>query len=118
MTRSTLCLALLALGLAPVLAGCDEQIQREREPTFGPGFGNAVQNNMAVQIINPVPPAATVAPDYNGKRAQSAIERYRSGNVIQPAASSIGGVGGGGGAPSGGGGGGGASGGGGAAPAQ
>ena len=59
MIRSTLCFALLALGLAPAIAGCDEQIQRERQPTFGPAFGNAVQNNMAVQIINPVPPVAT-----------------------------------------------------------
>jgi hypothetical protein len=117
MTRSTLCLALLALGLAPAIAGCEEQIQRERAPSFGPAFGNAVQNNLAVQIINPVPPAATVAPDYNGKRSQSAIERYRAGAVIPPAASSVGGIGGGGGAPSGGGGAG-ASAGGGAAPAQ
>jgi type IV pilus biogenesis protein CpaD/CtpE len=98
--------------------GCDEQIQRERQPTFGPAFGNAVQNNMAVQIINPVPPATTVAPDYTGKRAESAIQRYRAGAVIPPASTSIGGIGGGGGAPSGGGGGGGAASGGGAAPAQ
>ena len=104
MTRSTLCLALLALGLAPAIAGCDEQIQRERQPSFGPAFGNAVQNNMAVQIINPVPPVATAAPDYNGKRAESAIQRYRAGTVIPPASTSIGGVGGGGGAPSAGGG--------------
>ena len=117
MTRSTLCLALLALGLAPAIAGCEEQIQRERAPSFGPAFGNAVQNNLAVQIINPVPPAATVAPDYNGKRAESAIQRYRAGAVIQPPSTSIGGIGGGGGAPSGGGGAG-ASAGGGAAPAQ
>jgi hypothetical protein len=117
MTRSTLCLALLALGLAPAIAGCDEQIQRERAPTFGPAFGNAVQNNMAVQIINPVPPVATAAPDYNGKRAESAIQRYRAGAVIQPVSTSIGGIGGGGGAPSGGGGAG-VSAGGGAAPAQ
>ena len=103
MTRSTLCLAVLALGLAPVLAGCDEQIQHEREPTFGPGFGNAVQNNMAVQIINSVPPVATAAPDYTGRRSVSAIERYRAGAVIPPASTSIGGIGGGG-APSGGGG--------------
>ena len=117
MTRSTLRLALLVLGLAPVIVGCDEQIQRERQPTFGPAFGNAVPNNMAVQIINPVPPTTTAAPDYTGRRAVSATERYRNGNVIQPATTSLGGVGGGGGA-GGGGGGGGASGGGGGAPAQ
>jgi type IV pilus biogenesis protein CpaD/CtpE len=102
MTRSTLCLALLALGLAPAIAGCEEQIQRERAPSFGPAFGNAVQNNMAVQIINPVPPAATAAPDFNGKRAESAIERYRAGSVIQPATTTLGTIGSGG--PSGGGG--------------
>jgi hypothetical protein len=117
MTRSILCLALLGLGLAPAIAGCDEQIQRERQPSFGPAFGNAVQNNMAVQIINPVPPVATAAPDYSGKRAESAIQRYRAGAVIPPASTSIGGIGGGGGAPSGGGGAG-VSAGGGAAPAQ
>src|SRR5690348_7864485 len=89
MTRSILCLALLALGLGPAIAGCDEQIQRERAPVFGPAFGNAVQNNMAVQIVNPVPPVATAAPDYNGKRAETAIERYRTGTVIQPATTTI-----------------------------
>jgi hypothetical protein len=102
--------------LAPAIAGCDEQIQRERAPTFGPASGNAVQNNMAVQVINPVPPVATAAPDYNGKRAESAIQRYRAGAVIPPASTSIGGIGGGG-APSGGGGAG-VSAGGGAAPSQ
>ena len=112
MTRSNLCLALLALALAPALGGCYPE--QERAPSFGPGFGNAVQNNMAVQIVNPVPPVATTAPDYNGKRAESAIERYRAGTVIQPATTSIGPIGGGA-APSGGGG---ASAGAGAAPAQ
>ena len=104
MTRSTFFLALLALGLAPVIGGCEEQTQRERAPTFGPGFGNAVQNNMAVQIVNPVPPVATAAPDFTGKRAETAIERYRAGTVIQPATSTISNIGSGGGGGGGGGG--------------
>jgi hypothetical protein len=96
MTRTALYLALLATAVAPVIVGCDEQIRQERAPTFGPAFGNAVQNNMAVQIVNPVPPVATAAPDYNGKRAETAIERYRAGTVIQPASTTIGPIGGGG----------------------
>jgi type IV pilus biogenesis protein CpaD/CtpE len=95
-------LAFLAATLATALAGCYPE--QERQQTFGPGFGNAVQNNMAVQVINPVPPATTTAPDYEGTRAAAAVERYRAGHVIPPASTSIGPLGGGG-APSGGGGG-------------
>ena len=117
MPRTILCLALLATAIVPVVSGCEEQIQQERSPAFGPAFGNAVENNRAAQIVNPIPPVATAAPDFNGKRAESAIERYRTGTVIQPATSGISTVvSSGGGAPGGGGGGAPASGGG--APSQ
>ncbi len=102
MTRTVLFLALLSL-IAPAMGGCEDQQQRERVPAFGPAFGNAVQNNMAVQIINPVPPAETAAPAYDGRRAVSAEERYRSGRVIPPASTTISVIGGGGGASTGGG---------------
>jgi hypothetical protein len=102
MTRPVLFVALLIL-FASAIAGCEEQQQRERVPAFGPAFGNAVQNNMAVQIINPVPPAETVAPDYNGRRAVGALERYRADRVTPPATTTITTLGGGGGASTGGG---------------
>ena len=102
MSKPLLLIALAALG-ASTLAGCDY----ERNDTFGPGFGNAIQNNRAAQIINPNPPAATQAPNLDGSLAVDAVDRYRTGRVRQPASTSISNIGGG----TGGGGGGGTSGG-------
>ena len=94
-------------GAGESLGGLRKQLH---EPVVGSNqekiralFGNAVQNNMAVQIINPIPPAETVAPDYNGRRAVGAVERYRADRVTPPATTTITTLGGGGGAGTGGG---------------
>lgn len=50
-----------------------------------PGFGNAVHQNAAVQIVDPQPAgAANTTIDMDGRRALLAIERYRTGVVIEP----------------------------------
>lgn len=48
-------------------------------------FGNAVNHNLSLQIVNPEPTyMAPENPDMDGERAALAIERYKSGTVIQP----------------------------------
>lgn len=76
----------LAIGLvsATLLAGCGPTVYRD-STTAIPGYGNAVKQNAAVQIIDPQPvSAANVNIDLDGRRAGIAIERYRTGTVIPP----------------------------------
>ena len=50
-----------------------------------PGFGNAIRQNAAVQIVDPQPAgAANTTIDMDGRRALLAIERYRTGTVVEP----------------------------------
>ena len=59
------------------LAACEN-----REP-LGPGFGDSVRHNIAVQSVNPIPPTVVQGPsDLAGTAAGLAIERYDTGNVI------------------------------------
>ena len=72
---------ILGLGLLVSLAGCDTG---PREP-LGTGFGNAIQHNMAAQIIAPEPRLATDTPAaLDGQRSAGAIKRYEKGEVIEP----------------------------------
>jgi type IV pilus biogenesis protein CpaD/CtpE len=76
----------LAIGLvsATLLAACGPSAYRD-STTAIPGYGNAVKQNAAVQIIDPQPvSAANVNIDLDGRRAGIAIERYRTGTVIPP----------------------------------
>jgi len=52
----------------------------------GPGFGNAMQHNAAVQIVNPEGEKVGVPPVMDGHRAASAIDRYEKGKVFKPEA--------------------------------
>lgn len=69
-----------ALGSVAVIAACTPQ------ETLHPSFGNAVQHNMAVQIINPSPTYSSPqqVPGLDGPRAAGAQERYDTGEVIKP----------------------------------
>ena len=68
---------LMAAGL--VLGACHHDVP------LGPGFGNAVHHNNALQIVDPNPPMATnVELEMEGKRAGLAIGRYETGDVIVP----------------------------------
>lgn len=71
---------MLALTL---LAGCSEYLARR--DAISPFAGNAVEGDKVVQMVDPWPAAAAdrnIA--YNGNVMQSAVERYRTGRVIQP----------------------------------
>lgn len=41
-------------------------------------FGNAVRQNMAVQVVNPTPPVSSKAPEMEGSRAAAAHDRYEA----------------------------------------
>jgi len=72
------------LTLAVVtLAGCSEYLARR--DAISPFGGNAVDSDKVVQMVDPWPrEAADNRIAYNGKVIQSAVERYRTGHVIQP----------------------------------
>jgi hypothetical protein len=73
-----------AVLLASTLAGCsDVYLDRRDTVMFGPD--DAVATAQAVQVIDPWPAAAynrNIA--YNGPRVAGAIERYRTGRIIEP----------------------------------
>jgi type IV pilus biogenesis protein CpaD/CtpE len=68
-------LVLLA-GLA--LAACADPHQ-----PLSADFGNAVNTNIAAQVVNPNPTMAG-SNDTDGQRAGSAVNRYRTNRVYQP----------------------------------
>lgn len=52
---------------------------------ISPDFGNSVHHNMAMHIINPAPDyAGRPPPAMDGVRAALAMERYQTGEVIEP----------------------------------
>jgi hypothetical protein len=69
-----------ALGAGALLTAC--MPQEDLHPTFG----NAVQHNMSLHIINPAPTYSTLqqVPDLDGPRAAGAQERYDNGEIIPP----------------------------------
>lgn len=72
------------LFAAAALGACAPSVYVDSTGQF-PGYGNAVKQNAAVMIIDPQPAsAANLDLDLDGRRAGIAIERYRTGQVIQP----------------------------------
>jgi len=71
-------LALLGAGLGLSLGACSDRLIE------APPLGNAVQQNMSAQIVNPKPVATDVAPEMNGERDALALTRYEKGKVIKP----------------------------------
>lgn len=48
-------------------------------------FGNATNHNFSLQIVDPQPTyLAPETPDFDGERNELAIERYKTGTVIEP----------------------------------
>jgi hypothetical protein len=75
MTRTLL---VLIAAAAPLLtAACEAQ----NRATLHPTFGNAVQHNMAMQVVNPNPARVDVPPDYSGQRTGVALHRYNTDTV-------------------------------------
>lgn len=68
------------LGGLALAAGCAAAPE-----TLHDSFGNAVAQNKALHIIDPVPADANLAaPDMNAIRAGLAMDRYLKGQVIAP----------------------------------
>jgi hypothetical protein len=79
------------LLLAAMLAGCSD-IYYDRRDTVTFAAGEATKSAMATQIIDPWPRASAdrrIAA--NGVVVQSAVERYRTCQVIRPVGTSSGG---------------------------
>ena len=80
----------LVLGLALLLGlGACEQYTPGLTTSLvstGPGFGNTMQHNWAVQVVNPEGEKAGIPPVMDGHRAASAIDRYEKGKVHKPEA--------------------------------
>lgn len=74
----------LITGLAAILAGCSEYT--DRRDAISLSGGNAVAANIVTETVDPWP---AVSADkniaFNGQKMQSAVQRYRTGNIIQPA---------------------------------
>ena len=78
--RAGLSLALLAIALT----ACEASMYSD-STTPAVGYGNSVRQNSSVMIIDPQPAtAANTQIDFDGRRADLAIERYREGKVIPP----------------------------------
>jgi len=73
-----------ALALGAALAGCSETYTARRD-TLSLHTGEAMAANRVTQVIDPWPPSSgrrDIA--YNGEKAQTASERYRTGRIIPP----------------------------------
>ncbi|MFA7430415.1 MAG: hypothetical protein WCZ23_09690 [Rhodospirillaceae bacterium] len=78
MTKVSRALLVLIAAAAPVLtAACEPQDRA----TLHPSFGNAVQHNMAMHVVNPNPARVDVPPDYSGQRTAIALGRYNTDTV-------------------------------------
>ena len=82
-------IALIGLAAASfTLAACNS-IYDHNEP-LNAGFGNTIQHNDAVAIIDPTPAnASDGAPSLEAKRAKLAIDRYESGAVTAAEAEDV-----------------------------
>ncbi|HEY2135817.1 MAG TPA: hypothetical protein VGH49_08000 [Xanthobacteraceae bacterium] len=74
----------VAVLLGSVLAGCSD-LYYDRRETVTFAADEAVASAQATQIIDPWPAAAANrAHTSNGARVAGAIERYRTGQIIEP----------------------------------
>ena len=74
--------AALPLVLMLAVSAC---VENRNIPPLGKDYGNATTHNLSQHIVNPEPVTAGYgAPAYDGVRAGSAMERYKSGSVTEP----------------------------------
>ncbi len=79
--------ATLSLVLMLAVSACAEN---RNIPPLGKDFGNATIHNFSQHIVNPEPVTAGYgAPALHGARAKDAMDRYKSGSVIQPDSDSV-----------------------------
>jgi hypothetical protein len=73
-----------AVLLASVLAGCSD-LYYDRRDTVSFAANDAMASAHATQVIDPWPaPSANRNIAFNGPRVAGAIERYRTGRIIEP----------------------------------
>jgi hypothetical protein len=75
--------ATASIGLLILLGGCSEYMQRREAISLN--AGDAVMTNRVTHMADPWPPASAdknIA--FNGEVMQSAVQRYRTGRVVQP----------------------------------
>ena len=73
--KKTLVILPFFLGLA--LAACEN---RNAQP-LNPSFGNAVNHNASMHIINPEPYTGTEPPEMDGVRAVETYKNYKNANT-------------------------------------
>jgi hypothetical protein len=72
------------LAFALLLAGTACAQYSNKEP-LGRDYGNAINHNMSVQVIDPAPNLeGKEIPDMAGTRAAGALQRYNTGTEIRP----------------------------------
>jgi len=85
--RAVRLIAVAVIGCGPWLAGCtDPGLYLDRRDTVALGGGDAIAGNTITQMVDPWPAYSgdkNIA--FNGQKMQAAVERYRTGKVIQPA---------------------------------
>jgi hypothetical protein len=83
MTTKLLRLLPLVVVLGAGLAGCSEYT--DRRETIALSAGNAVATDKVTQMVDPWP---TYSGDkniaFNGQKMQTAVQRYRTNQIIQP----------------------------------
>jgi hypothetical protein len=73
-----------ALALVVMLGACEgTRYALPYEPH--PSYGAVMAQNLETMVVDPEPAYAQLgAPDFHGKRAFLAIDRYEKGTVIEP----------------------------------
>ncbi len=80
-------IATLPLVLMLAVSAC---VENRNIAPMGKDFGNATTHNFSQHIVNPEPVTAGYgAPALHGERAVGAIDRYKTGSVIQPDTDSV-----------------------------
>jgi len=77
-------IAFATLAFGVWLGGCSDLYWNRRE-TIALDAGNAIAANQVAQSVNPWPPASgdrNIA--FNGQKMQTAVQRYRTNQVIPP----------------------------------
>jgi type IV pilus biogenesis protein CpaD/CtpE len=70
-------ITLAAASALAGLAGCADNAQVR----MASDFGNAVNSNIAAQLVNPMPNYRTDMPLTDGRRVSDGIQRYRTNRV-------------------------------------
>jgi hypothetical protein len=85
MSRSSKRLGACALLAGTMLGGCSD-IYHDRRDTIALSAGDAIASNHVAQMVDPWPrSSARKDIAFDGQKMQTAVERYRTNQVIRPA---------------------------------